>query len=102
MRQDRLLKALLVLGFAAAAASAQSDNSRVCAGCHRNIWESYRKTGMGRSFYRPLPENIVEDFQDKNTFYHQPSDSYFAMLAARRRILSAPISDRCCAANRST
>jgi predicted CXXCH cytochrome family protein len=35
---------------------------------------------MGRSFYRPSPENMVEDFRTKNTFYHQPSDSYFTML----------------------
>src|SRR5205085_9197571 len=49
-----------------------------CAGCHRSIWETYRQTGMGRSFYRPSAGNTVED---RNvTFYHQPSDSYFAML----------------------
>lgn len=35
---------------------------------------------MGRSFYRPSPENLVEDFTNRNTFYHQPSDSYFTML----------------------
>src|SRR5438046_10612296 len=56
------------------------EDSRVCAGCHRDVWETYRRTGMGRSFYRPSPENTVEDFTGKNTFYHQPSDSYFTML----------------------
>jgi predicted CXXCH cytochrome family protein len=35
---------------------------------------------MGRSFYRPSPEKMVEDFTNKNTFYHQLSDSYFTML----------------------
>jgi predicted CXXCH cytochrome family protein len=59
---------------------AQSDSARICAGCHRDIWEAYRRTGMGRSFYRPSPENMVEDFASRNTFYHQPSDSYFEML----------------------
>src|SRR5207249_8602619 len=47
-----------------------------CAVCHRNIWESYRKTGMGRSFYRPSPANTVVS----KSFYHKPSDSYFTML----------------------
>lgn len=71
-------------GLAAAclpgAIHAQSDNSRMCAGCHRGIFETYRQTGMGRSFYRPSPENTVEDFTDKNTYYHPPSESYFTML----------------------
>jgi predicted CXXCH cytochrome family protein len=59
---------------------AQSENASVCAGCHRDVWEAYRRTGMGRSFYRPSPKNMVEDFTGKNTFYHQPSNSYFTML----------------------
>src|SRR2546426_8838308 len=49
-----------------------------CAVCHRNIWETYRKTGMGRSFYRPSPANMVGN--GNSTFYHKPSDSYFTML----------------------
>jgi tetratricopeptide (TPR) repeat protein len=84
MRQDRLLKVLLMAPLAAAAvqgmAGAQSGNAPVCAGCHRDVWETYRRTAMGRSFYRPSPENMIEDFRDKNTFYHQASDSYFTML----------------------
>ena len=44
------------------------------------MWETYRLTGMARSFYRPSPANTVEDYSDKNTFYHQASDSYFSML----------------------
>ena len=27
-------------------------DSRVCAGCHRQLYESYSRTGMGRSFGR--------------------------------------------------
>ena len=86
MRRDRLLKVLLILMAPLAAvavqglAGAQSGNAPVCAGCHRDVWETYRRTGMGRSFYRPSPENMIEDFRDKNTFYHQASDSYFTML----------------------
>jgi predicted CXXCH cytochrome family protein len=51
-----------------------------CAGCHASIWEVYRRTGMGRSFYRPMPENTLEDYTRKNSFYHKASDSYFTML----------------------
>ena len=50
-----------------------------CAVCHRNIWETYRQTGMGRSFYRPSAANTVGN-DTPQTFYHKPSDSYFTML----------------------
>lgn len=50
-----------------------------CTGCHRQIWESYRKTGMGRSFSRPRPGSMVEDFAKRNTFYHRPSDRYYQL-----------------------
>ncbi len=51
-----------------------------CAGCHRAIWETYQKTGMARSFYRPGSANIPEDFTKNNTYHHKPSGSYFTML----------------------
>src|ERR1700678_1373990 len=54
--------------------------SEMCAGCHRETWETYRRTGMAQSFYRPSPVRAVEDFTDKNTYYHLASDSYFSML----------------------
>ena len=78
------LTAVIILGVLVAVA-AQSDpasyvNPETCAGCHRNIWETYRRTGMARSFYRPAPANTVENYTRKNTYYHQPSDSYFTML----------------------
>jgi tetratricopeptide (TPR) repeat protein len=51
-----------------------------CAVCHRNIWETYLQTGMGRSFYRPSPTNMTGSDTPNNTFYHKSSDSYFTML----------------------
>ncbi len=48
---------------------------RTCAPCHRGIWETYRKTGMGRSFYRPSAENTAPA-----TYYHAASDSHFTMV----------------------
>ncbi len=50
-------------------------DSRVCATCHRQIWETYRQTGMGRSFYRSSDENT-----GAATYYHKASDSFFTML----------------------
>jgi predicted CXXCH cytochrome family protein len=75
-----VLKGLLIVLIAAASLRVETANGPVCANCHRQVWETYRRTAMGRSFYRPSPENTVEDFTNKNTFYHQPSDSYFTML----------------------
>ena len=78
--------------FSAPRVHAQSEASRpnleeagyvspeACAGCHRKISETYRQTGMGRSFYRPSPINTVENYTRTNTFYHKASDSYFTML----------------------
>lgn len=51
----------------------------VCAACHRGIYDTYRRTGMGRSFYRYGPENAVEDYARNNTYYHGPSDRYYTM-----------------------
>src|SRR5450631_2568063 len=30
-------------------------DANVCASCHRQVAEDYRRTGMGRSFFRPAP-----------------------------------------------
>ncbi len=58
-------------------AFAQADASLVCAGCHKEVWESYRPTGMGRSFSRPSAENTPIP---ASAFYHAASESYFSML----------------------
>ena len=50
-----------------------------CAACHQKIYESYRRTGMGRSFYRPRPENKVEDYSQNNSFFHEASDQHYTM-----------------------
>src|SRR6266853_732130 len=51
-----------------------------CAACHREIYEAHRRTGMGRSFYRPAPENTVEDYFRRNTYYHEASDQHYTMI----------------------
>src|SRR5271166_70974 len=48
-----------------------------CAGCHAAQWESYRQTGMGRSFSQPGPQNRIEDLSQP--YYHAASATYYAM-----------------------
>lgn len=55
-------------------------DSAACSGCHRQIWDTYRKTGMGRSFARVKPEIVGGDFERNNTFYHSASDRYYTMF----------------------
>ncbi|HTB11463.1 MAG TPA: tetratricopeptide repeat protein [Bryobacteraceae bacterium] len=55
-------------------------NTRQCFACHASIFQSYRETGMAKSFARPRPENTVEDYTNKNRFYHAPSGTYFEMI----------------------
>jgi tetratricopeptide (TPR) repeat protein len=51
-----------------------------CAGCHQEIHDTYRHTGMGRSFSRPRPEIMVEDFERNNTYYHEASGRHYTMI----------------------
>ena len=60
-------------------------NPALCAACHQEIARTYRLTGMGRSFSRPRPENIVEDYQAHNTVDHRASDRSYTMLAREGR-----------------
>jgi len=55
----------------------------VCAACHAEIAASFRKTGMGRSFYAMRAE--AETFPEK-PYYHEASDSYFAMFERGGRV----------------
>ena len=50
-------------------------DSTACAECHAGVAESYRRTGMARSFYRPSADSIKA-----TAFYHKPSDSYFTIV----------------------
>jgi predicted CXXCH cytochrome family protein len=62
----------------------QSSNTdyvdgKVCASCHRDIAETYSKTGMGRSFFIPTSANVVEDYAHTNTVFHQASGLRYSM-----------------------
>src|ERR1035438_1669495 len=52
----------------------------LCARCHAEIANNFRKAGMGRSFHRLSPATAIEDFTPGKPFYHQASECYFAMI----------------------
>ncbi len=69
--------------FASAAAAfvfATPLLGQVCATCHSEIARTYARTGMGRSFYRPSTQAMVEDFTRGNPFFHQSSGTWYAMV----------------------
>ncbi|MEO8050279.1 MAG: tetratricopeptide repeat protein [Acidobacteriota bacterium] len=63
-----------------AGADAGYVSSEACADCHKEIWETYRRTGMGRSFARVGEAARIEDYDGKNTYYHKASDRYYTMF----------------------
>ena len=53
----------------------------LCAQCHAEAANNFRKTGMGQSFYRMPAGEPAVDLTTGEPFYHAASDSYFAMTA---------------------
>ena len=83
-----MLLAVLVLVVLATGCKRQSKApapseevaSRTCAGCHAEIYRSYRQTGMGRSFTLARKETMFEDFSGQTSFYHKASNRYYTMI----------------------
>jgi predicted CXXCH cytochrome family protein len=48
-----------------------------CAGCHPAQWDSYRRTGMGRSFTQPDAQNRIPDLN--KPYFHTASATYYVM-----------------------
>src|SRR5205809_3368652 len=68
----------LVPGLFAMAQAATYVESRQCAQCHPQIAAKYARTGMARSLARFKPS--MEDLTKDNSYYHEPSQSYFIMI----------------------
>ena len=60
-------------------------DDRICGRCHADLYDSYREVGMARSFYRPRPENLIEDF-DSEGFFHQRSRRHYRMVRRDGRL----------------
>jgi predicted CXXCH cytochrome family protein len=70
--------AFLLLGLAAAAENGYVP-ALTCKPCHPKIYESYRQTGMGRSFYRIESAGPLEDWKRNHTFDHSPSERHYTV-----------------------
>lgn len=57
-------------------------NASACAGCHRKIWETYRQTGMYRSFISVTADRAPEELRTNPAFFHQASDRHYQILPA--------------------
>jgi tetratricopeptide (TPR) repeat protein len=55
-------------------------DSKLCVGCHADVYQSYRYTGMARSLFRPGPQNTVEDYTGNVSYYHAASQTYYRMF----------------------
>ena len=44
-----------------------------CNECHADVAETYRHTGMARTFHRPSEDSVIEDFKRSNRFVHKAS-----------------------------
>jgi tetratricopeptide (TPR) repeat protein len=51
-----------------------------CYDCHSDIYKSFKQNGMGRSFYLPANDNMIEDFQRNNVIYDKKSNLYYKMF----------------------
>ncbi|HEY7391261.1 MAG TPA: cytochrome c3 family protein, partial [Bryobacteraceae bacterium] len=68
----------------ATAASGYVDPA-LCATCHPKIAQTYKFTGMARSFYRPSAENTIGLPHQSQPYYHKASDSYFSIFERQGR-----------------
>lgn len=66
--------------LATQASASDYVDGAVCATCHQGIADTYRKTGMGRSFFIPTAANVVEHYVHANTVFHQPSGLLYTMI----------------------
>ncbi len=53
---------------------------KVCGTCHSEVYQSFQKHGMGRSLSRPALDNVIEDYQRNNTFFHRKTGFYYEMV----------------------
>src|ERR1700689_4031862 len=89
-----LLLTVLLLQVLASSACAQAKDRyaepRLCIACHPRVYDTYRYTGMARSFYRPSASNTIEDYSKVNPFYQAATGAYYAMALRGGRQAERP------------
>ncbi|MCP4205125.1 MAG: tetratricopeptide repeat protein [bacterium] len=71
---------------ATSGAAAGYVEDKICATCHRELFESYKSVGMSRAFYRPRVDRMIEDF-DNNRLFHEPSQRHYEMTYEDGRLV---------------
>ncbi|TFB13816.1 tetratricopeptide repeat protein [Candidatus Marinimicrobia bacterium MT.SAG.4] len=51
-----------------------------CSACHLEIFKSFKRTGMGMSFYKPSTGNVIENFKSNNRVYDKKSNFQYEMI----------------------
>src|SRR5262245_50337449 len=64
----------------ASTTSAGYISSTACAGCHREIWDRFARTGMGRSMQAASANVMPPGFAERQTFYHKASDRHYTLI----------------------
>lgn len=55
-------------------------DSAACNECHANVAETYRHTGMARTFHRPSEQTVIEDFKRANSFVQKSTGLKYTMV----------------------
>jgi len=68
-------------GAAPAAKSAPNSyvDPAICSRCHQGIAATFAKTGMARSFYRAMSQNLAEAVKS-GPYFHEASHTYFETI----------------------
>lgn len=53
--------------------------SETCRPCHSEVWSTFSKTGMGRSFYPLTADRSIEDWTKRNTFTSEGTGLHYRM-----------------------
>lgn len=53
--------------------------STACAGCHKDIWDKFKQTGMGRSMTKASSSSMPTGFAEGVTVYHAASDRHYQL-----------------------
>ncbi len=60
-------------------------DDQLCGSCHADLYRSYQDVAMAKSFYRPRPENDIEDFS--KGYHHEPSRRHYRMIRREGRLI---------------
>ncbi|HWS70540.1 MAG TPA: cytochrome c3 family protein, partial [Thermoanaerobaculia bacterium] len=80
------MMAVLAMAAAVVAAPPGFIDDAACGACHAAIVRSYQRVGMSKSFYRPRPDDVIEDFS-KLPFRHQRSGDVMELRWRKDRLL---------------